>query len=158
MDYFFWVSYPTLLLTDATDLLFICRESVSGRLTEITWESTSASAKLWGVLPSGGSSVCKTGNSGKTSCCGYQNWSSVTNPQTLSLHKHAFFHRKKERMITKKQEKYSDRLLFHATESSLVEATCLRNFDFEASETAAYGQGVFLSRWQIDCCSKAGDH
>ncbi|KAF4114984.1 protein mono-ADP-ribosyltransferase PARP12-like [Onychostoma macrolepis] len=54
---------------------------------------------------------------------------------------------KKEQMkITNKQDKYGDRLLFHATESSLVEAACLRNFDFEASDTAAYGQGIYFSK------------
>ncbi|XP_016431304.1 poly [ADP-ribose] polymerase 12-like [Sinocyclocheilus rhinocerous] len=54
---------------------------------------------------------------------------------------------KKERMkITNKQEKFGDRLLFHATESSLVEAACLRNVDFETSDTAAYGQGIYLSK------------
>lgn len=46
--------------------------------------------------------------------------------------------------ITNKQEKYGDRLLFHATKSSLVDAVCQRNFNFEESDTAAYGQGVFL--------------
>ncbi|XP_016101155.1 uncharacterized protein [Sinocyclocheilus grahami] len=54
---------------------------------------------------------------------------------------------KKERMkTTNKQEKFGDRLLFHATESSLVEAACLRNVDFETSDTAAYGQGIYLSK------------
>ncbi len=48
-------------------------------------------------------------------------------------------------MTTNKQEKYGDRLLFHATDSSLVEAACRRNLDFEASDTAAYGHGLFMN-------------
>lgn len=69
---FLVISSSSSLLTNKTDLSFICRGSVSRRLTEITWESRSASVKLWGVLLSDRSSVCKTGNSGKTSWCGYQ--------------------------------------------------------------------------------------
>lgn len=54
---------------------------------------------------------------------------------------------KKERMkMTNKQEKFGDRLLFHATESSLVDAACLRNFDFETSDSAAYGRGIYFSK------------
>ncbi|RXN08118.1 poly [ADP-ribose] polymerase 12-like protein [Labeo rohita] len=54
---------------------------------------------------------------------------------------------KKEQMkITNKQEKYGDRLLFHATKSSLVDAVCQRNFNFEESDTAAYGQGIYFSK------------
>uniref|UniRef100_A0A671SDI8 Poly (ADP-ribose) polymerase family, member 12b n=1 Tax=Sinocyclocheilus anshuiensis TaxID=1608454 RepID=A0A671SDI8_9TELE len=45
-----------------------------------------------------------------------------------------------ERMkTTNKQEKFGDRLLFHATESSLVEAACLRNFSFCLT-------GIYLSK------------
>ncbi|XP_052411030.1 uncharacterized protein LOC127956840 isoform X2 [Carassius gibelio] len=54
---------------------------------------------------------------------------------------------KKERMkVTNKQEKFGDRLLFHATESSLVEDACLRNIDFETSDSAPYGRGIYFSK------------
>lgn len=63
---------------------------------------------------------------------------------------HTFFRRKKEQMkISNKNERYSERLLFHGTRSSLVDEVCHRNFqEFDAS---AYGKGMFLlqSRAQL---------
>ncbi|XP_048013031.1 uncharacterized protein LOC125246168 isoform X2 [Megalobrama amblycephala] len=52
---------------------------------------------------------------------------------------------KKEQMkIANKNEKYSERLLFHGTRSSLVDGVCHRNFqEFDAS---AYGKGIYFSK------------
>ncbi|XP_073694372.1 protein mono-ADP-ribosyltransferase PARP12-like [Garra rufa] len=57
-----------------------------------------------------------------------------------------FMTKKEEMKITNKQEKYGERLLFHATKCSLVEAACQRNLDFEESDTAVYGQGIYFSK------------
>lgn len=55
------------------------------------------------------------------------------------------FRRKKEQMkIANKNEKYSERLLFHGTRSSLVDEVCHRNFDFQEFDASAYGKGMFL--------------
>ncbi|KAK2893157.1 hypothetical protein Q8A67_013145 [Cirrhinus molitorella] len=57
-----------------------------------------------------------------------------------------FITKKEDMKITNKQEKYGERLLFHATKSSLVDAACQRNINFEESDTAAYGQGIYFSK------------
>ncbi|KAK9975488.1 hypothetical protein ABG768_020744 [Culter alburnus] len=54
---------------------------------------------------------------------------------------------KKEQMkIANKNEKYSERLLFHGTRSSLVDEVCHRNFDFQEFDASAYGKGIYFSK------------
>ncbi|XP_051544397.1 protein mono-ADP-ribosyltransferase PARP12-like isoform X1 [Myxocyprinus asiaticus] len=56
------------------------------------------------------------------------------------------FMMKKEEMRKANNEKFGERLLFHGTKSSLVDAVCHRNVDFDVSNAAVYGHGIYFSK------------